>query len=385
MKELRLNPSLATSLASGHPWVYRDHVGNFSAPGGSWVRITSGSFSAVGLWDAESAIAVRIFSTERVVDRPWIFARIQEAYDNRRELIDAGVTGYRLVFGEADQLPGIVVDVYDRYAILVSYSKSLGQLLDPIAEAVMAITGCSGVVRRIKQDEQVRLLPLRGELPPDEVEVDEYGMRLVAQLKVGQKTGLFFDHRDNRLFVRNRAKGMSVLNLFSYTGGFSVAAGLGGAAQVTSVDISAPAVEASRRNFELNGLPSEIHEFRAEDVFSFLERAQSEGRSWDLVVCDPPSFAKNRTQLRAAEKAYRRLMSQAILVTRPGGIFCGASCTSQVGPVAFRLALVDAARKAKRRLKVILDIGQPIDHPVSIAHEEGRYLKFIASRVYERC
>lgn len=385
MKELRLDSSLATILASGHPWVYRDHTGSFSAPSGSWVRVSSGGFSAVGVWDADSAIAVRIFSTRGPVDDGWIHQRVVEAYRERAPLRDGGVDGYRLLFGEADQLPGIVVDMYADYAILVSYSKSLGQLLPRVARAVMEVTGCRGVTRRIKHEEEVQLHVLCGDLIPDEIIVNEYGMKLLAELRHGQKTGLFFDHRENRAYVRRASEGKSVLNLFSYTGGFSVAAALGGATTVTSVDISKPAVLASERNFSLNGLPARSHEAISQDVFEFLQQGAASRRAWDLVVCDPPSFAKNKAQLRAAEKAYRRLMSLALDVTAPGGTFCAASCTSQVGPVAFRLALMDAARKSRRRLKVIHDIGQPIDHPVSIAHEEGRYLKFLVSTAYERC
>lgn len=385
MKEIRLKPSLATSLASGHPWVYRDHVGDFSAPSGTWVRVVSGGFVGVGLWDAESAIAVRIFSSRGLVDNDWLTERVHEAWVDRTPLRAAGVTGYRLIFGEADQLPGIVVDLYGDYAILVSYSKSLGQLLMPIAQAVMQVTGCLGVVRRLKHDDVVKLQVLCGTLPPETILVQEYGMKLWADITQGQKTGLFFDHRENRAFVRERAQGKRVLNLFSYTGGFSVAAALGGAEHVTSVDISKPAIEASRRNFELNHLPEHLHHAQADDVFAFLESSVAQGKRWDLVVCDPPSFAKNKTQLKGAEKAYRKLMSLAILVTEPGGIFCAASCTSQVGPAAFRLALVDAARKARRRLKVIADVGQAVDHPVLVAHEEGRYLKFVVSYVYPRC
>ncbi len=385
MKELKLPDSLATTLASGHPWVYRDHVGNFTAASGSWVKVVSGSFSAVGLWDEESAIALRIFSTLGPVDAQWIRSRVQEAWDNRAALREAGVTGYRLIFGEGDGLPGIVVDLYGPYAIVVSYSKSLGSLLQPLAQAVSEVSGARGVVRRTKVDEQVQLRLLLGEMPPDRVLVEEYGMKMIADLARGQKTGLFFDHRENRRLVGERARDKSVLNLFSYTGGFSVAAALGGASHVTSVDIAGPAVEASIENFRENGLASFPHEAVRADVFDYLEKLKKEKRQFDLVVCDPPTFAKSRLQLKAAEKAYRKLMSLALDVVAPGGVFCAASCTSQVGPQAFRLALVDAARKSRLRLRIIADIGQPLDHPVAVAHEEGRYLKFIMSRVYQRC
>jgi 23S rRNA (cytosine1962-C5)-methyltransferase len=385
MKELKLPDSLATNLASGHPWVYRDHVGSFTAASGTWVKVTSGSYSAVGLWDEESAIALRIFSSVGPVNAEWIRERVQEAWDNRVELREAGVTGYRLIFGEGDGLPGIVVDLYGQYAIVVTYSKSLGGLLQPLAQAVSQVSGVLGVVRRTKVDDQVQLRLLTGEMPPDRVVVEEYGMKLIADLTHGQKTGLFFDHRENRQLVGKCARDKTVLNLFSYTGGFSLAAALGGATHVTSVDLAGPAVDANVENFKQNGLGSFSHDAIRADVFDYLEKLKKEQRQFDLVVCDPPTFAKNRTQLKAAEKAYRKLMSLALDVVAPGGVFCAASCTSQVGPQAFRLALVDAARKSRVRLRIIADIGQPLDHPVAVAHEEGRYLKFIMSRVHARC
>lgn len=385
MKELKLRDSLAVSLASGHPWVYRDHVGSFQAPSGTWVRVRSASFSAVGLWDSESQIAVRILSTEGPVTDGWIFDRVREAYEARDELRANGVTGYRLIFGEADQLPGIVVDMYGPYAVLLTYSKSLGALSQKVAQAVLEVTGCRGVARRVKQDDRIELLPLAGEPVLESVTIEEYGMRLIARLSRGQKTGLFFDHRENRAYVRARSRGARVLNLYSYTGGFSVAAALGGARSVTSVDISAPAIEDAGLNFEENQLGDFPHEGVAEDVIAYLERAGRAGERFELVVCDPPSFARNKSQLRGAEKAYRKVMASALALVAPGGLFCAASCTSQVGPAAFRQAISDAARKARVRFQVVHDVGQPVDHPVAIGHEEGRYLKFVVGRVRPRC
>jgi 23S rRNA (cytosine1962-C5)-methyltransferase len=254
-----------------------------------------------------------------------------------------------------------------------------------VAQAVMDLEGVSSVIRRTQVDGAVQLRPFFGAEAPEVLEIEERGMKLMARLGAGQKTGLFFDHRENRATVRQMASGCSVLNLFSYTGGFSVAAALGGARSVTSVDIAAPAVHDSEANFRLNGLDAVPHEALAMDVFDFLKQANDAGRRFDLVVCDPPTFAKNRTQLKLAEKTYRRLMSQALTLVRPGGIFCAASCTSQVGPEAFRLALLDAGRKAKKRLTILHDVGHAPDHPINVAHTEGRYLKFIVVRVLARC
>lgn len=385
MRTLSLPDSLTTSLASGHPWVYRDHVGRFSAKSGDWVAVQAGSWKGFGLWDADSPIALRIFSTKQVPDAGWIDERVREAYDLRARVREQGVTGYRLIYGEADQLPGVVVDVYAGHAIVVTYSRSLGALVPLIAASVSALPGIVSVTRRQKRDDGVSLSPLAGEAPPRHVTIEEFGMRLIADLHHGQKTGLFFDHRDNRHFVRSQARGRTVLNLFSYSGGFSVAAALGGASAVTSVDIAAPAIADCEENFRASGLADFPHRGEATDVFRFLEQAAKKSERYDVVVCDPPSFAKNRQQLKAAEKAYRRVMAAGLAVTNPGGLFCAASCTSQVSPAAFRRAIADAARKARVRFQVVRDIGHAPDHPVLIGHEEGRYLKFVAGRVLPRC
>jgi 23S rRNA (cytosine1962-C5)-methyltransferase len=385
MKDIELPETLVRSLAAGHPWVYRDHVGRFQAPSGTWVRVRAGSYVAYGLWDAESQIAVRLFSTQGPVDQAWVTARVKEAWELRQHIRDKGCTGYRLIFGEADQLPGIVVDLYGAHGILVTYSKALGPIVPLVSEAVVRIAGLETLSRRHKEDTGTVLRPIHGGMPPEKILVYELGMRLWANVHHGQKTGLFFDHRDNRRFVHSVALGKSVLNLFCYTGGFSVAAALGGATSVTSVDSAAPAVAAARDNFSENGLGSVPHEALVEDVFSYLPRVVGQAQRFDLVVCDPPSFAKSRDQLRAAEKAYKNLMALALSVTAPGGYCCLASCTSQVGPEAFKRLIGEAARKARVRFQVVRDVGQPSDHPVQIGHEEGRYLKFVAGRVLARC
>jgi 23S rRNA (cytosine1962-C5)-methyltransferase len=385
MQELVLPDSLAVGLASGHPWVYRDHVARAREKTGAWVSIRAASFRAFGLWDDESPIAVRIFSSVSVPTAQWFRARIEEAWALRAPLRNHGVTGFRWVYGEGDGLPGLVVDWYDGYAVVMTYAKSIGAILPAVVQAIDDVARPKGIVRRIRHEEGgAEISLLRGEMPPEVVNVQEYGMALEADLFHGQKTGLFFDHRENRAFVKERAHGLRVLNLFSYTGGFSVAAALGGATQVTSVDIAPQAVEASRRNFELNGLPAASHDAVAADVFAFLEKAAQSEQRWDLVVCDPPSFAKSREQKKNAERGYVRLMTSALRLVAPGGLFCAASCTSQIGPAEFRILIADAARKSKLRFQTVWDVGQPLDHPILIGHEEGRYLKFVVGRISPR-
>ncbi|OQX69682.1 MAG: hypothetical protein B6A08_03500 [Sorangiineae bacterium NIC37A_2] len=379
-----LPEALASRLASGHPWVYRDHIPRSRARTGDWVKIVAGSFEAYGLWDEESPIAVRIFSSEKQPDRAFFRARVEDAWALRAPLRENGVTGCRLINGEGDGLPGVVVDSYQGYAVLQTYSKSLETILPHLVAALSDVAEPKGVLRRLRKEDGVELEVLSGEAPHEDLFIEEYGMRLGVDLIRGQKTGLFFDHRENRRWVRGVSAGRSVLNLFSYTGGFSVAAALGGARSVTSVDIAEGAVRAVAKNFELNGLEAIPHDEHAEDVFAFLERAAKKGQRWDVVISDPPSFAKNREQKRAAERAYVKLMGQALRVVSPGGIFCAASCTSQVSPNEFRFLLSESGRKARIRGQILHEIGHATDHPIALGHEEGRYLKFIALRVGPR-
>lgn len=381
LRELHLPDSLAAHLAAGHPWVYRDHVPrSFRAPNGSWVRLRSGTWTGVALWDEASPIALRVFGRGATVpDQAWLRRRLQQAWDLRASLRDDEVTAFRLLYGEADGIPGVVVDYYDGHCVLVTYATSLDVLVSPIVEALIAEVGPASVLRRRGPGE---VEVLAGRQPSREIVVAERaGMRLSVDVFSGQKTGLFLDHRENRHFVREHVRDKDVLNLFSYTGGFSVAAALGGARSVTSVDSAGPANVACEENFRLNGLRKFPHRIVTQDAFEYLESALRDGRRFDFVVCDPPSFARSRSQAKTAEKAYRRLTALGLAVTRAGGWYAAASCTSQVGPEAFRRAIADAGRKARVRFQILHDVGQPIDHPVLAAHPEGRYLKFVVGRV----
>ena len=260
---------------------------------------------------------------------------------------------------------------------MLTYAQGLDALVPWVVEALASTTELSGIVQRKPAGLEV----LAGRAPPRDLVVEEHGVRLRADLHSGQKTGLFLDHRDNRRFVASLAEGREVLNLFAYTGAFSLHAALGGAKSVTSVDAAGAALDAARDNFALNGVDPDLHELAESDAFEFLERANSAARRFDLVICDPPSFAKNKQQLPRALKAYTRLNAMGLRVTRPGGFYCAASCTAQVGHDAFVDSLAESARQAKRRLQIVHDAGHAIDHPVMAAHPEGRYLKFSATRV----
>jgi 23S rRNA (cytosine1962-C5)-methyltransferase len=354
----------------------------FSAEPGALVAIESGSFSGFAVWDPDSPIALRVLSRTQRPDAAWVAARLDEAWRLRKALVPAQTDAFRLLFGEGDGLPGIVVDVYAGFAVLVTYSPAVARLAAWVAEALARHPEIRGVCERVtrRKDRASELRVLSGDAPPPLLLVKEYGSTYEVDLEAGQKTGLFLDHRENRRYLRGLSAGKSVLNLFAYTGAFSVSCALGGATRVTSVDIAAPAIAAADRNFSHNQLAPGVHEGVAADVFEFLTQAKAAGRRWDLVIADPPSFASSRSELFGALRAYKKLHTAALAVLTPGGLYAGASCTAQVSPDAFRQTLAEGAARAKQRLTVVHEVAHAPDHPYAAGHLEGRYLKFVLCR-----
>ena len=380
---LELPGQLKRGLQAGHPWVYRDHVPRgFQAPSGSWVKLRCGTYSAFALWDETSKIALRLFSEAGVPDAAWVRERVANALELRRSLLDSQTSAYRLLYGEGDGIPGLTVDIYGAFAVIVTYADSLEVVVPWVVRALAELLKLHGVVRRarVRDGEAPRLEVLHGRLPPRELIISEHGLRMQVDLFMGQKTGLFLDHRENRRFLGNLCANKRVLNLFSYTGAFSLYAARAGARSVTSVDMSQPAARAARANFELNGIDADQHEFLSEDVFEFLERTRQKGVTYDIVICDPPSFANSRDQQKNALRAYVSVNSSGLRVLEPRGIYAAASCTAQVSPDSFRGVLAEAAVNAKRRLQIFHDAGHAADHPIFVGHPEGRYLKFVVAR-----
>jgi 23S rRNA (cytosine1962-C5)-methyltransferase len=380
---IELPTHLKRQLAAGHPWIYRDHVPRaFSAPSGTWVRVRAGGYSGFALWDAESNIALRIFSERCVPDAAWVEERVREAWQLRTRFLPAKTNAFRLLFGEGDGMPGLTVDVYGAFAVILTYASALDVLVPHVVQALSRLEHFHGIVKRTRDKEDAaKIEVLQGRPPPRDLIVEERGIRLYADLCSGQKSGLFLDHRENRAFMGSLAREQSVLNLFSYTGAFSLYAALGGAKRVTSVDISAPAAEAAKQNFRLNGIDPDAHEFIVSDVFPYLDAQRNAKRRYDIVICDPPSFANSREQVTRALRAYVGVNSAALRVTEHGGLYAAASCTAQVSPEAFRGVLAESAHNAKSRYQIIHDMGHTVDHPISVAHAEGRYLKFVLGRV----
>jgi 23S rRNA (cytosine1962-C5)-methyltransferase len=294
-----------------------------------------------------------------------------------------------LIHGEADRLPGVHADLYAE-AISIRFDgggarafylehADLPAVLSAVARARgIAVTS---VIERGKRGDGEVAQALAGALPSGEIEVRENGLRFGVDLAHGQKGGLFLDQRDNRALVGSLARGRRVLNLFGYTGGFSIYAAAGGAVHTTTVDVAREAIQAARRNFERNQLPQGAAELHAADAFAFLERAIGDRISYDLVISDPPSFAPSRKALPAALRAYRRLHRLCATVVAPGGILCAASCSSHVGADAFARTIAEGAADAGRRFTPDEMRGAAPDHPVEPFFPEGNYLKFAVGRL----
>jgi 23S rRNA (cytosine1962-C5)-methyltransferase len=390
---LELRKDLARHLRAGHPWVFRKAVDRAprSLPAGAIVDVVEdGRFVARGYHDPHSAIAVRILTrdaAEEVDDAFWR-RRVRRAVALREALV-RGTTGMRLVHGENDGLPGVVVDRYADFAVLKLYSAGLTPHRAAVVEALRSeVPGLAGVLGRdeIPRDEESEEgagtgRVLWGAPPPDRVEIEELGMRLLVDVRRGQKTGLFLDQRENRRLVRDLSAGRGdALNLFGYTGGFSVAAALGGARHVVTVDQDADAIALARENFRVNGLDPADHAFATGDAFELLRRYRTQGRLFDLVVRDPPAFAKSQKAVEGAVAGYASLNRAALQVLAPGGLLVTASCSARVSAEQFYDAVKEAAFKARIEVLLVDERRQPPDHPVSPQFREGRYLKCLVYR-----
>ncbi len=374
---LTLTPDLERALRSGHPWIYRDRLPRHDLRVGEWVRIEAGSAVAFGLYDDEGAIGVRLFSWEAPPDDAWWKAAVARSVRARDPLAAAGHTAYRLIHGEGDGLPALIADRYGRFAVIQPHAASLEPHLPLVARTLLREARLKGVVVRRAGGLEV----LAGEAPPPEETVIENGLRFLANVREGQKTGLFLDHREHRATVRELAREARVLNLFAYAGGFSVHALDGGAREVWSVDVAEAALRDAERNVALNDLPASRHRIAQEDVFAALPRWAEAHERFELVILDPPSLARRKSQRSRAEAAYRRLNAGAARLVAPGGMLATASCTAQVSPKAFEGAVRAGLREAGRHGTVVHRGGQPADHPVPAAFPEGRYLKFVVFRL----
>ena len=383
--EIRLKKPVEASVRGGHPWVYRDALKPFAhgLKTGDVVDLTTsdGCFVARGVIELESPLSFRAWTlnqNERV-DDALLIKRLTNAYETRQRVLASDVTGYRLCHGENDHIPGLHCDLYAGVASMRTDGGLGASWEEKFVKAVKEVVKPRAIVVRNTRDKEPRVV--HGSLP-NEVIISEGKRRFYVDLLKGQKTGFFLDQRENRDRVASISTGLRVLNLFSYTGGFSVAAALAGAKRVVSVDIAAPAIESARQNFSLNGIDPKLHGFQAADVFDVLEGMAETGPEYDLIVLDPPSFARSRKTLERGMRAYGALNTMAFRSLPPGGLLATASCSSHVTPIAFLDMVGESAQKAGREVTILGSYGAGMDHPTKMGFPHGQYLKFVLLRVH---
>ena len=385
MKRLLLKRGKEESLRRFHPWVFSGAVQQMDEgiEEGEVVRVvtSSGDFIAVGHYQIGS-IAVRVLSFRDVeIDGEFWYSRLKSALEMRRSI---GIADnpqnntYRLVHGEGDLLPGLVIDVYGKTAVMQAHSVGMHVSRVQIAEQLMEVM--EGRIENIYYKSETTL-PYKADLGQengfifggsDDNTAIENGLMFYVDWLRGQKTGFFVDQRDNRSLLEKFARNKTVLNMFCYTGGFSFYAMRGGAELVHSVDSSAKAIELTNRNVALNFPGDMRHQAFCEDAFKYLEEA---GGNYDLIILDPPAFAKHRGALHNALKGYIRLNNKALQKIQPGGILFTFSCSQVVTKEHFRNAVFTAAAQAGRKVRILHQLHQPADHPINIFHPEGEYLK----------
>ncbi len=381
------------SVRNRHPWIFSgaiDRLEGEAAPGDIvLVRDAAGEALGFGAYSPASQIRIRMLTFDpkaELGDDLFLADALGRALRARERLLKSGaVNALRVVNAEADLLPGVTVDRYGDWYVGQFTTAGADRRKELIATILLNLWPAKGFFERSDADSrQHEGLPassgvLAGEEPPETIEIAENGCRYLVDVRAGHKTGFYLDQRDNRAAVAAYAAGRDVLNVFSYTGGFGVAALAAGAKSVTNVDISAPALELAKRNFALNGLP-DVAEFIEGNAFEVLRKFRDSRRSFDLVVLDPPKFADNKNRVMGALRGYKDLNLLAMKLLAPGGYLATFSCSGLVTPELFRKVVGEAAVDAKRDFQIVRSLRQATDHPESVFFPEGLYLKGLILR-----
>jgi len=389
MTKVYLNKKISRRVESGHPWIFANEVElvEGAVNGGDTVEVFTHDkkFIGRGYINPKSQILVRLLTRDRgeVIDDVFFRNRLQQAWEYRQRI--GYIENCRLVFGEADDLPALIIDKFNDYFVIQTLALGMDRWKPAIVGALQEIFQPKGIYER--NDVPVRelegLAQVKGFLsaPFDpRVMIRENGLQMEVDLENGQKTGYFLDQHDNRRAIRHIVKGADVLGAFCYTGSFETHAGYYGAKSVLGLDISEAAVVQARRNAELNGM-SEVCRYEAVNAFDVLKQWSSEGRQYDVVMLDPPAFTKSRETIRKAIAGYKEINLRGIKLVRRGGFLVTSSCTNLVSPELFLETIQLAAKDARRRLRQVRFAAQASDHPIIEGWENTNYLKFLIVQV----
>jgi len=383
LEKLILHPKREKSILTKHHWIFSGAVKTCNALNGDIVSIhaSSGTLLGYGFYDNNNQIACRQFewtSSELIIDKAYWTQKIKNAYSIRKDLIDSNTTtSYRLLHAEGDFLPGMVADVYND--IIVVQPKILGiEKLLPTFKEIFNEIGFQYVYIKSKSAslflEQLSLNNgWMGDKHPSDISTLEHGFTFPINIETGQKTGFFIDQRENRLNVKHRAEGKTVLNAFSYTGGFSLYALAGGATHVDSVDISSEAIHMANELVKVNGFAKNHRGLTTADCFDFLNEMPSD--HYDLIILDPPAFAKHKRAIKNASQGYKQINLKAMRKIKAGGLLYTFSCSKAIDKVLFQRIVFNAAIESRREVRIIQQLHQPEDHPINIFHPETEYLK----------
>ena len=395
MTDIILHPNRDFSLLRRHPWIFSGAVAKVEGapePGES-VRVLSaeGAVLGIGAYSPSSQIRVRLwaFDDRQPVSDAFVRERVARAVGARAVFVaEEATNAFRLVNAEADGVPGLIADRYGDWIVCQFTTAGAERWKREIVAALQTFSPCRGVYDRSDVDVRERegLPPatgvLAGEPPPERIEIVENGCRYWVDVCGGHKTGFYLDQRDNRALVKRYANGCDVLNAFSYTGGFGIAAVAAGATSVTHVDLSGPALELAKANTALNTCHVDESSFQQGNVFEVLRKFRDEGRSFDLVVLDPPKFAESKGSLMKAARGYKDINLLGIKLLRPGGMLATFSCSGLMTPELFHKVVADAAVDAKRDIQVLKRLQQAEDHPEGLCFPEGLYLKGLLCRAW---
>ena len=378
--QVHLHRNLRRTVLRGHPWIYRDSVVNPPKVKTAQLCQVIDSKNEPLAWayyDPHSPLCLRILSLEK---KPPTFelyeSRFALALELRRSVISANTNSYRLFNGEGDHLPGLICDIYDQVAVLQFDGQGANEFWEKIrvAEWLMKFCGCKTVVEKLRRQTEGGLLLLAGEMCADEVIATEHGVQFIVNVNKGQKTGFFLDQRENRKYIQSISRDRSVLNLFSYSGGFSIYAGLGGASKVASLDVAEGAIDLATKNWALNGLDPKKHTGLCVDVFEYLNSATD---IWDHIIVDPPSMGHSEEHKERARLKYVELFSVVAKKVKSQGQLSVSSCSSHISFEDFFEIINESLSAAKRRGQIIRVSGQGPDHPFPHGCHELRYLKFV--------